>query len=1054
MNISELFIRRPIATVLLTVAVVIFGIMAYFQLPVSDLPEVDYPTISVGASLPGANPYTMASAVATPLEDQFTAIEGLKSMTSTSSQGSTSITLQFDLSRNINSAAQDVQAAITAAEGALPHNMPSPPTYRKVNPAAQPVLYIGLSSRTLPLYQVDNYAENLLGNSISELSGVAQVNIFGAQTYAVRIQVNPKKLAARNIGIDALAQNIAQANVNMATGSLWGNHASYQIYSNGQLTDAAQYRHLIIAYRNGAPIRLDEVGNAINSVVNDRVAAWEIMDGVSSRAIVLAIQKQPGANTIKVVDEIRALLPKLQASIPPAVHARILFDASQQIRSGVNDVKLTLLAAMVLVVLVIFAFLRTLRATLIPSIAMPLAIIGTFAVMYELHFTIDYFSLLALTLAVGFIVDDAVVMLENSYRHIELGEAPMQATLNASREIGFTIISMTISLVAVFIPILFLSGIIGRLLNEFALTIAAAILISGFISLTLTPVLCSRFLKPPREKHNFLYRFMERIFSGSLWFYQKTLRMVLKARLVVLLLSLATLILTIYLLIHIPEGFIPAGNTGRVLVSTEGAQSISFKSMEQHQLAAAKIVAADPNVHLVMNVVGAGPIAGINNGHMFLHLKPRNERKLTTDQVIAELGPKLARIVGLRVFFFNPPPINVSGNFTKSEYQFSLQSPSTVDLFKYAPLLEKKLRTLPGLLGVNSDLQIASNQLNVIVDRSKAQALGVSAAAVEQALGYAYGSEQISTIYDTQAQYEVILELQPKYQNSPRDLHLLYVSSSNGGLVPLSAVAHLTQSLGPLSINQTGQLPSVTISFNVAPGFSLSKAVAEIQAAAKQVLPADIITNFQGAAQIFQAAVINMGVLLLVAVVVIYIVLGVLYESFIHPITILTALPFAGLGALLTLMLFGDILDLYAFVGVIMLIGLVKKNGIMMVDFAIDARRTKGLNAMESIFQACSIRFRPIMMTTMAALLGTMPIVLGSGAGSGTRRPLGLAVVGGLLFSQLLTLYVTPVFYVYLDKIEQIFSGKKGGKQDANSNGQANPATVSVPALQAAAMEE
>ncbi len=1038
MNISELFIRRPIATVLLTAAVVIFGVMAYFQLPVSDLPEVDYPTISVSASLPGANPYTMASAVATPLEDQFTAIEGLKSMTSTSSQGSTNITLQFKLSRNINSAAQDVQAAITAAQGALPHNMPVPPTYHKVNPAAQPVLYIGLSSSTLPLYQVNNYAQNLLGNSISELSGVAQVNIFGAQTYAVRIQVNPKKLAARNIGIDTLAQSIAQANVNMATGSLWGNHASYQIYSNGQLTDAAQYRHLIIAYRNGAPIRLNEVGNAINSVVNNRVAAWEIVDGTASRAIVLAIQKQPGANTIKVVDEIRALLPKLQASIPPAVHARILFDASQQIRTGVNDVKLTLLAAMVLVVLVIFAFLRTLRATLIPSIAMPLAIIGTFAVMYELHFTIDYFSLLALTLAVGFIVDDAVVMLENSYRHIEMGEAPMQATLNASREIGFTIISMTISLIAVFIPILFLSGIIGRLLNEFALTIAAAILISGFISLTLTPVLCSRFLKPPREKHNFLYRFMEWIFSSSLRFYQKTLRLVLKVRLLVLLLSLATLVLTIYLLIHIPEGFIPAGNTGRVLVSTQGAQSISFKSMEQHQLAAAKIVAADPNVHLVMNVVGAGPIAGVNNGHMFLHLKPRNERKLTTDQVIAEIGPKLARIVGLRVFFFNPPPINVSGNFTKSEYQFSLQSPNTAQLFKYAPLLEKKLRTLPGLQGVNSDLQIASNQLNVVVDRSKAQALGVSAAAVEQALGYAYGSQQISIIYDTQAQYEVILELQAKYQNSPNDLHLLYVTSSNGGLVPLSAVAHLTQSLGPLAINQTGQLPSVTISFNVAPGFSLSKAVAEIQAAAKQMLPSGIITNFQGAAQIFQAAVINMGVLLLVAVVVIYIVLGVLYESFIHPITILTALPFAGLGALLTLMLFGDILDLYAFVGVIMLIGLVKKNGIMMVDFAIDARRTRGLDAMESIYQACSIRFRPIMMTTMAALLGTMPIVLGSGAGSGTRRPLGLAVVGGLLFSQLLTLYVTPVFYVYLDRIEQWFSGNKDSGDRIHSTAQAH----------------
>jgi HAE1 family hydrophobic/amphiphilic exporter-1 len=1027
MNISEIFIRRPVATTLLMVTLVIFGTMAYWQLSVSDLPDVARPTIVVNASLPGANPLTMASSVATPLEKQFTQIAGLDSMTSQSSEGTTSITLNFALHRNINNCAQDVQAAISRAGGQLPSNMPNPPTYQKVNPSDQPILLLVLESKTLPMYQVDNYAENLLGDSISEVDGVAAVNVYGAQTYAVRIQVNPNALAQRGIGVNQLMQTIQGANVDQPTGILWGTHKAYQVYSDGQLTNAAAYRPLIIQYNKatGAVVRLDQVAHVINSVVNDKIRAWYYAHGKSSRAVILAIQKQPGANTIQVVDNVEKLLPQLQASIPPTVTLTTMYDKSVDIRQGVFDVKLTLGLALILVTLVIFGFLRSIRATIIPAIAMPLAIIGTFAVMYELHFTIDYFSLLALTLAVGFIVDDAVVMLENSYRHIEMGESPMQATLNASREIGFTIISMTLSLVAVFIPIIFLSGIIGRLLNEFAITLATAILFSGVISLTLTPMLCSRLLRDQRvRRHNFIYRFMEHMFDTSHRIYLWMLRQVLKARLLVLILSAATLWLTLHLLFNIPEGFIPAGDSGHILVATQAAQGISFHSLVQHQLALGKIAENNPNVANFMSLAGGGPFGATNGGDMFFHLKPAGDRPLTTDQVISELRPQFARVVGIKAFLQNIPPINVNGQLTKAQYQFTLLSPDTSALFKYAPILTKKLRALPGLREVNNDLLIDTPQVNIVPDDNRAQILGVSHQAIEQALGLAYGTEQISTIYDPQAQYQVIMEVEPKYQRNPEDLARLYVASSSGKLVPLNAVTHVTKSLGPLTINQTGILPSVTISFNVASNYSLSKAVDEIQKTAKATLPSQIITNFQGEAQIFKQAVINMGVLLLIAVVVIYIVLGILYESFIHPITILTALPFAGLGALLTLILFGKILDLYAFVGVIMLIGLVKKNGIMMVDFAI-VERSQGASAEDAIYRACSVRFRPIMMTTMAALLGTLPIAIGVGADADTRRPLGLAVVGGLLFSQFLTLLVTPVFYIYLEQLQTWLKTRK-----------------------------
>ena len=1050
MNISALFIRRPVATTLLMASLVIFGIMAYWQLPVSDLPDVGFPTIVVSASLPGANPDTMASSVATPLEKQFTQIAGLQAMTSQSSQGSTSITLTFALRRNINNCAQDVQAAISQAAGQLPHNMPNPPTYQKVNPADQAILLLVLESKTLPMYTVDDYAENLLGDSISEVDGVAQVNVYGAQTYAVRIQVNPKALAARGIGVDQLMQTIQAANVDQPTGTLWGVHKAYQVYSNGQLTTAAAYRPLIVQYNKstGAVVRLDQVARVINSVVNDKMEAWYYAHGQGRRAVILAIQKQPAANTIQIVDNIEKLLPKLRASIPASVTLTTMYDKSLDIRAGVADVKLTLGLALILVTLVIFGFLKSIRATIIPVIAMPLAIIGTFTVMYEMHFTIDYFSLLAITLAVGFIVDDAVVMLENSYRHIEMGETPMEATLHASREIGFTIISMTLSLVAVFIPIIFLGGIIGRLLNEFAITLAAAILFSGGISLTLTPMLCSRILRDERHRrHNFLYRLMEGLFDRSLKIYLWLLRGMLKLRLLVAILSIATLWLTLHLLATIPEGFIPAGDSGHILVATQAAEGISFDSLVKHQQALAKMVGNNPNVANFMSLAGGGPFGATNGGDMFFHLKPAGDRPLTTDQVISELRPEFARVVGIKAFLQNIPPINVNGKLTKAEYQFTLMSPDTTALYKYAPILTDKLRKLPGLEEVNNDLLIKTPQVNIVPDDNRAQILGVSHQAIEDALGLAYGQEQISTIYDPQAQYEVIMEAESKYQRNPEDLSLLYVTSSTGQLVPLNAVTHVTKSVGPLMINQTGIFPSATISFNVASNYSLSKAVDEIQKTAKATLPPQIITQFQGAAQLFKQAVINMGILLLVAVVVIYIVLGILYESFIHPITILTALPFAGLGALLTLMIFGKILDLYAFVGVIMLIGLVKKNGIMMVDFAI-VERNQGASPVDAIYRACSVRFRPIMMTTMAALLGTLPIAIGIGADSETRRPLGLAVVGGLLFSQFLTLLITPVFYVYLEEFQTWLKSRRhrhGPPQPAVGLPAADSPEVEVP---------
>jgi hydrophobic/amphiphilic exporter-1 (mainly G- bacteria), HAE1 family len=1021
MNISELFIKRPVMTSLVMLSIVFAGIAGYRQLPVSDLPNVDYPNIVVSASLPGASPETMASAVATPLEKQFSTIAGIDTMTSSNGQGVTQINIAFNLSRNIDAAAQDVQSAIAAAQRQLPQDMPSPPSYRKVNPADSPILYLALSSPTLPLSQVDDYAQTMIAQRISMLTGVAQVAVYGSQKYAVRIQLDPRALASRGIGIDEVATAVQKANVNLPTGTLYGADRAFTLQASGQLLNAAAYRPVIVAYRGGAPVRLKELGNVIDSVENDKIASWY----KDTRAIVLAIQRQPGTNTVQVVDRIRTLLPTFRDQMPAAVDLNVLFDRSASIRESVHDVQFTLFLTICLVVLVIFLFLRNVSATVIPSLALPLSIIGTFAVMYALDFSMDNLSLMALTLSVGFVVDDAIVMLENIMRHVEMGEGVMEAAYKGAKEIGFTILSMTLSLVAVFIPVFFMGGIMGRLLHEFAVTSGMAILISGFVSLTLTPMLASRFVRPRgQERQSRFYQRTERFFSAMRDFYERTLTVALQHRPIVMLISGVVLGVTIVLFLIMPKGFLPSEDTGMIFSFTEAQQGISFDAMKQRQQAVASIVLEDPNVEAFMSAIGAGgPNSAGNTGRMFIRLKPRSERQ-HVDKVIQQLRGSLSVVPGMRVFPQNLPPIRIGGQLTKSPYQLTLQSPDTAELYDHAPLLEEKLRELDLLQDVTSDLQIKNPQVNVEIDRDKASALGISAAQVEGALQAAYSDLQISTIYAPNNQYRVIMQLQPEYQKDSASLSLLYIRSANGLLVPLRSVAKLSQDVGPLSVNHLGQLPAVTLSFNTKPGVSLGKAVDAVNRMARDTLPATVTTSFQGTAQAFQESMQGLGWLLLAATLVIYIVLGILYESFIHPITILSALPFAGFGALVTLMIFGMDLNLYAYVGVILLVGLVKKNGIMMIDFALDAQRTQDMEPESAIFKACIIRFRPIMMTTMAALFGTLPIALGFGAGAESRRPLGLAVVGGLLFSQTLTLYVTPVVYLYMDQFQRWISGK------------------------------
>jgi HAE1 family hydrophobic/amphiphilic exporter-1 len=1049
-------------TTLVMVAILLFGILGYRALAVSELPNVDYPTIQVGASLPGASPDTMASAVATPLEKQFSTIAGIDSMTSSSSLGTTSITLQFDLSRNIDGAAQDVQAAIARASSQLPPSMPTPPTYQKVNPADQPILYLAMGSKTLPLYTVDQYAETLMGQRISMVKGVAQVQVYGSQKYAVRIQLDPQALATRQIGIDDVHTAVQNANVNLPVGTLYGEHRAFTLQANGQLTHASLYRPLIVAYRNGSPVRLEDLGRVYDSVQNDRVANW----WNDTDSVVLAIQRQPGTNTVEVVDAVKRLMPQFRDIIPPSVQMQTLYDASASIRNSVADVKFTLYLAIALVILVIFLFLRNLSATVIPSFALPMSIIGTFAVMYLLGYTVDNLSLMALTLSVGFVVDDAIVMLENIVRHMEMGEGVMEAALSGSREIGFTILSMTISLAAVFLPVFFMGGIMGRLLHEFAVVIITSILVSGVVSLTLTPMLCSRFLRPAGEmQHGRLYMALERFFDRLLNIYDVSLQWSLRHKVFVMTVSGIILIITIWQFAVIPKGFLPAEDRSQIFISTEAAQGISFDAMRQHQLELNKIVFDDPNRNDFFSSVGS--FSASNGGIIFVHLKERKDRPAgespamlhleqkyggvpvvggairavaplfahhpDIDEVIEELREKFSTVTGINAYMQNLPPIQVGGQLTKSQYQLALQSPDTAELYRDSTSFMKEMAKLPGLMDVTTDLLIANPQVNVNIDRDKASALGVSAQQVEDALYTAYGQRQISTIYAPNDEYWVVMELEDKYQADPAALSMLYVHSSSGNLVPLNAVANLTTNLGPLTVNHLGQLPAVTISFNLKNGVAIGDAVNSINKLAREVLPPTVTTEFQGAAQAFQASLTGLGVLLFMAILVIYIVLGILYESFIHPITILSGLPSAAFGALLTLQIFHLSLDLYGFVGVIMLIGIVKKNAIMMVDFAIERERNSHKTAEEAIYEGCLIRFRPIMMTTMAALMGTLPIALGSGAGADSRRPLGLAVVGGLVFSQAVTLYLTPVFYTYMDSF-QTWAESRFGKLTRKRN--------------------
>lgn len=1010
-------------TTLVMAAMVIFGIISFFTLPVTDLPAIDYPSITVSASVPGANAETMASAVATPLEKQFSTIAGLDSINSTSALGTSTITLQFNLDRKIDGAAQDVQSAIIAARPFLPANMPTPPTFRKVNPGDIPILFIALSSKTLPLYTVDEYAENIIAQRISMVSGVAQVMVFGSQIYAPHVQVDPRKLASYGIGIDQVATAVQQANVNLPCGTLYGPDTAYNIMANGQLFNAQAFAPLIVTYKDGSPIRLQDIGRVVDSVQTDKVASW--YNG--NRAVVLAVQRQPGTNTIQIVDSIKKMMPTFRAILPDAVNLEILFDRSISIRHSVEDVQRTLVITVGLVILVVMLSLGSASTTVIASWTLPIAILGTFAAMKLFGFTMNTISLMALTLSVGFVVDDAIVVLENIVRHLEKGEPPLMAAVNGSREISFTVISMTISLIAVFIPILLMGGLVGRLFFQFAVTISVAILISGFVSLTLTPMLCSRYLKSfEGDKKSWLHHQSERAFEQLTRAYDWSLKIALNNKPIVLVSFFLMMLATLVLFRVVPKGLMPSEDTGQISATTIAAEGTSFEAMMEKQKVFADIVQKDPNVQGVMSSVGvSGPSPAVNQGRMNIFLKPRAERKIMVDGVIDSLRKKTTGIPGMNLFMQNAGGIRIGGQQTKALYQVSLSGSDTAVLYDTAKKMEQMLKKAPEMVDVNSDLQIKNLEIAVEIDRDKCSKLGISVQTVQSALNSAYAARQVSVIYTPFNQYWVILEVLPEYYNDPSMLKWFRLRTAAGDLIPLDTVAKVSRGAGPLLISHLGQFPSVTLSFNLAPGAALSAAVAKIDEIKRDLIPTGVNCSFQGTAQVFQDSMSNMGILLFIAVMVIYIVLGILYESFIHPLTILSGLPSAGLGALIILLIFKMPLDIYGFLGLIMLIGIVKKNAIMMIDYAVELERNNHIHAQEAIYKACLTRFRPIMMTTMAALLGSVPLALAIGEGSESRQPLGMCIVGGLLVSQVVTLYITPVFYIYLDRLQDGETMKK-----------------------------
>ena len=1031
MNISAPFIQRPIATALLMVGLLVGGLVTYRLLPVAALPNVNYPTLQVTAQLPGADPQTMASSVATPLELQFGQIPGLTQMTSASALGFTQITLQFELSRAIDGAVSDTLSAINAASAQLPLNMPYPPTIRKVNPADTPILVLGLSSDSLPLTTVDYFAENILLQKISQISGVGLVGIGGQQKPAIRVQVNPQALAVRGLSLEDVRTVLGQANVDLPKGTLNTPRQTYTLNTNDQLLTAEQYDNLVIAYRNGAPIRISDIGHAISAPENNLIAGWNNQ----KRAIILAIQRQPGANVIETVDRIKSMLPVLKASMPAAVNVSIISDRTETIRASVIDVQFTLLLTVALVVMVIFLFLRNFWATIIPAITVPLSLIGTFAVLYEFGYSLDNLSLMALSIAVGFVVDDAVVVIENIVRHMEEGLSPYDAAMKGAGEIGFTIVSITLSLIAVFIPLFLMSGYVGLLFREFAVTVSVSLVLSLLISLTLTPMMCARLLKPEsHEEHGWAYRFLERGFDGLLNAYEAGLKIVLRYRFVTMMSMVGTIVLTGYLYMLIPKGFFPQQDTGMIIGQSEAAQDISYAAMAERQQALLNAVMRDPAVASIGSAIGAGGgTTTVNTGRVFIALKPENQRP-PVDQVIARLRTNLAKIQGITLYMQAAQDITIGGRVSKTQYQYTLDDADPGELSHWAALFLDKIKAIPGIVDVTTDQLNAGPRLDVTIKRDVAASYGIQPSTIDNTLDDAFGQRIVSTMYTTLNQYHVVLEVEPQFEYSPATLNNIYVPSSTGQQVPLATLVDSAVKVAPLVVNHQGQFPSVTISFNLMPGTAIGQAVSAIQQVEKQLgKPLSLQTSFQGNAQAFGASLSSTPILIVAALFVIYLILGVLYESLIHPITIISTLPSAGLGALLLLMAVHYDLSVIAIVGIILLIGIVKKNGIMLVDFALHVEHNEGLTAEESIYRACVMRFRPILMTTMAALLGGVPMMLGTGIGSELRQPLGYTIVGGLLVSQLLTLYTTPVVYIYLDKLGEFIGRLRRGDRQVGA---------------------